>query len=154
MHSSLQVSLRLGLQPHVVCTSLYFLLSLSLYLSLCRVHTPYMCAHTCIHARVHLGNGLRTYAICLSPLTHAHTACIHAQVRLSNGLRVTYRANKQRPNEVAMRISAVGGRAFEDKSTQGSTVASIACWLNGGCGGYNSETVSRFLSMHDLMQVC
>mmetsp|Transcript_20105 Transcript_20105/g.66901 ORF Transcript_20105/g.66901 Transcript_20105/m.66901 type:complete len:1016 (-) Transcript_20105:2956-6003(-) len=71
-------------------------------------------------------------------------------LKLSNGIRVAYRTNDSRPKEFRVRISAAGGRVLEDEQRQGQAVAASALWVNGGCGGYAAEVVSRFASMWGL----
>eukprot|EP00282_Hemiselmis_andersenii_P015914 CAMPEP_0114139196 /NCGR_PEP_ID=MMETSP0043_2-20121206/16727_1 /TAXON_ID=464988 /ORGANISM="Hemiselmis andersenii, Strain CCMP644" /LENGTH=1189 /DNA_ID=CAMNT_0001233217 /DNA_START=68 /DNA_END=3637 /DNA_ORIENTATION=- len=70
--------------------------------------------------------------------------------KFENGLMFTHRKNTQRPNEVTIRITAVGGRALEQKGTSGAAIAGLACWLNGGAGGHSAETISRFMTLHQL----
>jgi len=71
-------------------------------------------------------------------------------LELSNGIKVSYRTNDSRPKEFRVRISAAGGRVLEDEQRQGQAVAASALWVNGGCGGYAAEVVSRFASMWGL----
>eukprot|EP00283_Hemiselmis_rufescens_P011147 CAMPEP_0173426994 /NCGR_PEP_ID=MMETSP1357-20121228/6294_1 /TAXON_ID=77926 /ORGANISM="Hemiselmis rufescens, Strain PCC563" /LENGTH=1199 /DNA_ID=CAMNT_0014390737 /DNA_START=105 /DNA_END=3704 /DNA_ORIENTATION=- len=72
------------------------------------------------------------------------------QGKFENGLMFTHRYNIQRPNEISVRITAVGGRALESKSSSGAAIAGLACWLNGGAGGHSAETISRFMTLHQL----
>jgi len=72
------------------------------------------------------------------------------QGKFENGLLFTHRKNSQRPNEVSVRITAVGGRALETRETSGAAIAGLACWLNGGAGGHSAETISRFMTLHQL----
>ena len=69
---------------------------------------------------------------------------------LSNGMRFNYRRNTQRPNEINIRCTAIGGRSMETRENAGSVLAGLACWLNGGFGGYKSETIGQFMTMNML----
>jgi len=72
------------------------------------------------------------------------------QGRFANGLMFTHRKNTQRPNEITVRLTAVGGRALETEATSGAAIAGLACWLNGGAGGHSAETISRYMTLHQL----
>jgi len=89
----------------------------------------------------------------LAPTVEAREADDTSQVvriTLSNGMRVAYRQNDNRPNEVRIRLQGFGGRALETIDTQGLAVAASATWVNGGCGGYSPDVVSKFAAMSGI----